>query len=46
MVNNAVRSAGINSTPTVLLNGADIGDAVLQSPDPQALLDQLKTVSG
>lgn len=46
MVNNAVKSAGINSTPTVLLNGADIGDAVLQSPDPQALLDQLKTVSG
>lgn len=32
MVNNAVKSAGINSTPTVLLNGADIGDAVLQSP--------------
>lgn len=46
MVNNAVKSAGINSTPTVLLNGADIGDAVLQSLDPQALLDQLKTVSG
>lgn len=46
MVNNAVKSAGINSTPTVLLNGTDIGDAVLLHPDPQALLDQLKTVSG
>ncbi|MHA7663789.1 DsbA family protein [Mycolicibacterium sp. HS_4_1] len=45
MVNNAVKSAGINSTPTVLLNGTDIGDAVLQNPDPQALLDQLKTVN-
>jgi hypothetical protein len=30
----------------VLLNGADIGDAVLQNPDPRALLDQLKAVSG
>jgi len=46
MVNNAVKSSGINSTPTVLLNGADIGDAVLQNPDPRALLDQLKAVSG
>lgn len=46
MVNHAVKSSGINSTPTVLLNGTDIGDAVLQNPDPQALLDQLKTVSG
>lgn len=45
MVNNAVKSAGINSTPTVLLNGTDIGDAVLQRPDPQALLDQLKIVN-
>jgi protein-disulfide isomerase len=46
MVNNAVKTASINSTPTVLLNGTDIGDAVLLNPDPQALLDQLKTVSG
>lgn len=45
MVNSAVTNAGINSTPTVLLNGTDIGDAVLQNPDPQALLDQLKTVN-
>ncbi|MUL47972.1 thioredoxin domain-containing protein [Mycobacterium sp. CBMA293] len=45
MVNTAVKSAGITSTPTVLLNGTDIGDAVLLQPDPQALLDQLKTVS-
>ena len=46
MVNNAVKSSGISSTPAVLLNGTDIGDAVLLHPDPQALLDQLKTVSG
>ncbi|MUL75048.1 DsbA family protein [Mycolicibacterium sp. CBMA 226] len=46
MVNNAVKTAGITSTPTVLLNGTDIGDTVLLNPNPQALLDQLKTVSG
>lgn len=45
MVNHAVKSSGINSTPTVLLNGTDIGDALLQHPDPQALLDQLKSVN-
>ncbi len=45
MVNDAVKSSGINSTPTVLLNGSDIGDALLLHPDPQALLDQLKSVN-
>ena len=46
MVNSAVKTSGISSTPTVLLNGTDIGDALLSHPDPQALLDQLKSVSG
>ena len=40
-----MKNAGINSTPTTLLNGTDVGDALLLHPDPQALLDQLKSVN-
>jgi hypothetical protein len=45
MVNNGAKTAHIMGTPTVLLAGNDIADDLLRRLDPQALLDQIKSVN-
>ncbi|MEZ0049618.1 protein-disulfide isomerase [Mycobacterium sp. MAA66] len=46
MVNNAVANANIEGTPTIYLNGVDIGDDLMNKADPQVLIDKVKAITG
>jgi protein-disulfide isomerase len=46
MVNNAAENANIEGTPTVYLNGVEIGRELLMKRDPRVLLDKVQAVTG